>query len=203
MKINLRQLGKKYNNEWIFKNITLELSLGNHYVILGGNGSGKSTLLQTISGFQIQSEGTLEYMFDGKSVSVENIFKHISIASPYMELIEDFTLQELIDYQAKFKAFSEKNIAEVMQLESAKNKAIKYYSSGMKQRVKLGLAILSNSPVLLLDEPLSNIDKNGAEWYRNMIKKYSSNRIIIVCSNNQKEEFEFCNESIFMENYKG
>ena len=203
MKINLRQLGKKYNNEWIFKNITLELSLGNHYVILGGNGSGKSTLLQTISGFQIQSEGNLGYMIDGKSVSVENIFKHISIASPYMELIEDFTLQELIDYQAKFKPFSEKNIAEVMQLESAKNKAIKYYSSGMKQRVKLGLAILSNSPILLLDEPLSNIDKNGAEWYGNMIQKYSSNRIIIVCSNNQKEEFEFCSESILMENYKG
>ena len=90
-----------------------------------------------------------------------------------------------------------------MQLESAKNKAIKYYSSGMKQRVKLGLAILSNSPILLLDEPLSNIDKNGAEWYGNMIQKYSSNRIIIVCSNNQKEEFEFCSESILMENYKG
>ena len=115
MKINLRQLGKKYNNEWIFKNITLELSLGNHYVILGGNGSGKSTLLQTISGFQIQSEGIVEYTIEDKSIAVENIFKYISIASPYMELIEDFTLQELIDYQAKFKPFSVNNIAEFEQ----------------------------------------------------------------------------------------
>ena len=136
MKINLRQLGKKYNNEWIFKDITLEFSLGNHCVILGGNGSGKSTLLQTISGFQIPSLGTVQYTINGTDVSVENIFKHISIASPYLELIEDFTLQEIIDYQARFKPFKEKNIVEIMQLEKAKNKAIKYYSSGMKQRVK-------------------------------------------------------------------
>ncbi len=202
MKINLRQLGKKYNNEWIFKDITLEFSLGNHCVILGGNGSGKSTLLQTISGFQIPSLGTVQYTINGTDVSVENIFKHISIASPYLELIEDFTLQEIIDYQARFKPFKEKNIVEIMQLEKAKNKAIKYYSSGMKQRVKLALAILSKSPILLLDEPLSNIDKNGVEWYKNMITDYSSNRIILVCSNNQKDEYEFCTDTLFIENYK-
>ena len=202
MKINLRQLGKKYNNEWIFKDITLEFSLGNHCVILGGNGSGKSTLLQTISGFQIPSLGTVQYTINGTDVSVENIFKHISIASPYLELIEDFTLQEIIDYQARFKPFKEKNIVEIMQLEKAKNKAIKYYSSGMKQRVKLALAILSKSPILLLDEPLSNIDKNGVEWYKNMITDYSSNRIILVCSNNQKDEYEFCTYTLFIENYK-
>ncbi len=202
MKINLRQLGKKYNNEWIFKDITLEFSLGNHCVILGGNGSGKSTLLQTISGFQIPSLGNVQYTINGTDVSVENIFKHISIASPYLELIEDFTLQEIIDYQARFKPFKEKNIVEIMQLEKAKNKAIKYYSSGMKQRVKLALAILSKSPILLLDEPLSNIDKNGVEWYKNMITDYSSNRIILVCSNNQKDEYEFCTDTLFIENYK-
>ena len=72
----------------------------------------------------------------------------------------------------------------------------------MKQRVRLVLAILSNTPLLLLDEPTSNLDKKGIEWYKQLMSEYCSERIVMVCSNHQQHEYEFCKNEIVIEKYK-
>jgi ABC-type multidrug transport system ATPase subunit len=202
MKIILSNTGKRFNQDWIFRKISLTLETGNNYVILGANGSGKSTLLQTIAGFIAPSEGKVEYFLDNNPVTVENIFRHLSIASPYIELIEDMTFLELIHYQSRFKDFVVSDVAAVAQLEKVKNKQIKLYSSGMKQRAKLALAILSKTSLLLLDEPISNLDKNGVEWYKEMMAVYASEKLAVVCSNSQAEEYGFCNQNLVLEHYK-
>ena len=128
------------------------------------------------------------------------------MASPYMELIEDFTLLETIEHQKTFKpfihSFSAEEVITHMQLEHAANKYLKNYSSGMRQRVKLGLAILADCPVLLLDEPCSNLDANAIQWYQTMIQKFAADKTILVCSNAVKEEYLFCNHKIEIEQYK-
>lgn len=206
MQIKLNNIGKRYNYEWIFRKVNYEFTSDNNYVILGGNGSGKSTLLQVITGNLMQSEGELNYTISDSKIENETIFKHLSFAAPYLELFEEFTLAESIEFQAKFKPFYKeldtKKIIELTQLENAKDKQIKVYSSGMKQRVRLALAILSDTPLLLLDEPTSNLDKKAIDWYQNLINNYSKNRLIFVCSNQQEYEYPFCNKQLFIEEFK-
>jgi ABC-type multidrug transport system ATPase subunit len=207
MQIQLTDLAKRYNYEWIFRNLTYTFSDNNNYVILGANGSGKSTLLQIIAGYATTSEGSIIYTHNNNTIESENIYSHVSIAAPYLEHYEEYTLKETIDFHQKFKPLLNnmptEDVIEITQLGKATNKQLKYFSSGMKQRVRLALAILSNTPLLLLDEPTANLDKQAIEWYQQLIKNYGNNRLIIVCSNQQEQEYEFCNQQLNIEDYKG
>lgn len=207
MHIQLTNIGKRYNYEWIFKGIHAEFETGNNFAILGSNGSGKSTLLQIIAGNFIPSEGEIRYSHENTALSAEDIYKQISIATPYLDLFEEFTLEESIEFQSKFKPFKDgldtKQIITLMQLEKAKEKQLRHFSSGMKQRVRLALAILSNTPLLLLDEPTSNLDKNAIAWYQELIQTHAKNRLIIVASNQLEYEYaSFCNLFLNVEDYK-
>ncbi len=204
--ISLTNLGKKFGKEWIFRNLHHDLTAQSKTVILGGNGSGKSTLLQVISGFVVPNEGTVLYQENGKALEAEHIKNKIALASPYLQLIEDFSLLEMVEHAARFKPFqktlSENQVIELMQLEASKNKFIKQFSSGMKQRLKLGLAVLSNAPVLFLDEPVSNLDKQAIAWYKDLVENYGKDKTVIVCSNAIEEEYFFCNQQLRMEDFK-
>lgn len=208
MQITLSNIGKRYNYEWIFRKVNYEFTNADSYVILGSNGSGKSTLLQVIAGNLIPSEGETSYKIDTQQpeVPVENIYKHLSFASPYLELFDEFTLEESIEFQAKFKPFFQElnleTIITLTQLEKAKDKQLKHFSSGMKQRVRLALAILADTPLLLLDEPTSNLDKKAIDWYQELISNYTKNRLVIVCSNQLEHEYFFCKKQLHIEEYK-
>ncbi len=205
MHIQLAQIGKKFNREWVFKNIQLDIPFGSRLAILGSNGSGKSTLLQIISGILSPSEGSIVYKHQAKNISAELAFLNISIASPYLELIEEMTLSEMIDFHFSFKnryqQISNKELIDLLGLTTSINKEIRYFSSGMKQRTKLLLAILSDVPCILLDEPCSNLDKQGITWYHSLLNNYLGDRTLIVCSN-QEYEYEICDKSISLLDYK-
>ena len=204
--IGLSNIGRRFNKEWIFRGINYNIDKAHKLAILGGNGSGKSTLLQIISGQLSPSEGNLEYKNHQSKIPVDEVYRYIAIAAPYMELIEEFTLKEFLSFHAKFKPFinnySAQELIEIMQLQHSAAKEIRNFSSGMKQRVKLATAILSDVPVVLLDEPASNLDKKSVEWYRGLIEKYTSERIVVVCSNHQPSEYDFCNSQLLVEEYK-
>lgn len=200
MQIVAEKLGKRFNLEWIFRNLDLNFQDNISYAITGSNGSGKSTLLQILLGIMPYSEGKIIYSNKDKSIiPAEDIYKHISIAAPYQELIEELTLSEHIDFHLKFKKFksgiSKETFIETLNLKKSSHKEIRFFSSGMKQRVKLGLAIYTDSPILLLDEPTTNLDNQGADWYREEIQKSIKNRLVIICSN-QRQEYDFCDEVI-------
>lgn len=204
--IKLEQAGKKFGREWIFRNLSLEIKQGDKIAILGLNGSGKSTLLQALTGYVTLNEGTLSYHQNKKSIDIEEVYHSISLASPYLELIEDFTLEEMIEHALRFKLFiNNLNVNEVVKLsglDAHKSKYIKLFSSGMKQRLKLTLAILADAPVLFLDEPTTNLDATVIKWYQDLIQNYAMNKTIIVCSNSIKEEYNFCNQTLIMEDFK-
>ncbi len=205
MKITTENLGKKYMNEWIFRNVNLSFESNHAYAFTGANGSGKSTLLQVLSGFSPQSEGKAVYLSGKKEVEISEIFKEIVIAAPYLELIEDFTLTESIDFHQKFKpllsSFTAKDLIDFIELPKAKNKEIKFFSSGMKQRVKLGLAFLSDAKIMILDEPTSNLDADATAWYLKNVQKYAMNKILLIGSN-QPNEYEFCDNVFSLHQFK-
>lgn len=206
MNITLNKIGKQYRNEWVFRAVSKRFENGNSYAILGSNGSGKSTFIKIISGFLTTTEGEINYEFINKNISVELIHSYVSIAAPYIDLYDDFTLEEAIKFQAKFMPFKNNfSIAEIIdfcKIQNQGGKLIRDYSSGMKQRVKLTLAILADTPLLLLDEPAMNLDVHGIEWYRDLVKANLHNRLVLIASNSQGEEYDFCNEKLNILEFK-
>ncbi len=205
MKITLSKVGRRFNREWIFRNIDYTFKSGSSYAILGINGSGKSTLLQVISGSLGQSEGEITYQSTEKSIEIDKVFEHLALATPYLELIEEFTLMEVLDFHFQFKKrlnkITNSELIALLNMESSKNKQIKYFSSGMKQRVKLILAFCSDTSILLLDEPTSNLDEQGIDWYYTLIEKFCFGRLVLVCSN-QIHEYQFCEHQLKIADYK-
>ncbi|MES2566795.1 MAG: ABC transporter ATP-binding protein [Bacteroidota bacterium] len=204
--IHIKNAGKKFGKEWIFRNVNMEIKPGEKLVILGLNGSGKSTLLQAMTGYLTLNEGTISYTAEEKKIEDDAQYNLISLASPYLELVEDFTLEEQIKHVAIYKPFlnglSLENVIELSGLGVHKDKYIKLFSSGMKQRLKLTLAILADAPVLFLDEPTTNLDATVIDWYKQMINTHAVQKSIIVCSNSIKEEYAFCDRIITMEDFK-
>ena len=205
MKILLSDAGKRYNREWIFRHFTYEFCNANAYAITGNNGSGKSTLLQVVAGAVQHSEGKIEMHTANKTIAEENHHQHLSIAAPYLELPEEMTLVEFLQFHQNFKPFlsslSINDIIFMLSLDKATNKQIRNFSSGMKQRVKLAQAILSDVPVVLLDEPCTNLDKDGISLYHRLINDYCTDRLVIVSSNDE-QEYNFCNYKISIADYK-
>lgn len=200
MKISLTNAGKRFNRDWIFRNLSCEFNSGKAYAITGPNGSGKSTLLQVISGSMVVSEGKVEY-----DVPEENFYRHMSIAAPYLEVIEEMTAYEFLSFHNRFKPFimsvSLQSILEKVGLSNAANKQIRYYSSGMKQRIKLAQAIFSDVPCVLLDEPCTNLDAPGIVLYQQLVSEYCSEKLVIVSSNDEIE-YGFCKEILNIGDYK-
>ena len=214
MTISLSDAGKRYNRDWIFRHLTYNFEAGKSYAITGPNGSGKSTLLQAIGGALHLNEGSIQYSENsiqtGNSgspsvVSNENIFSFISICAPYLEVVEEMTVKEFLGFHSQFKpliaAVSIDEIISIVGLGKAVNKQIRYYSSGMKQRVKLAQCIFSDVPVLLLDEPCTNLDATGIEIYNNLVLEYCKKRMVIVSSNDH-HEYEFCTEKLNIMKWK-
>lgn len=203
--VKLKGGGKKFQREWIFRDLNLDLNRGAKTAIIGSNGSGKSTLIKCLSSQMPLTEGELSFSEQNKEVLVEDIYKHLTISAPYLDLPEEFSLKEFLNFHFKFKerlkGFSIQQLIEIMYLENAVNKPINFFSSGMKQRLKLGLCFFSNAPLMLLDEPTSNLDERGIQWYRDLIHRYGEDKCILIASND-KREFDFCRKIVSIEDYK-
>lgn len=205
MKISLEHVSKRFQQHWIFKDINYTFSGPGAYALLGANGSGKSTLMRLIAGIQNTSRGKLLYEYNGCTLQQKDIFRYLSFSAPGMELIEELTLKEFLDFHFAFKkplsGLRTADIIDIIGLKAAAGKQIADYSSGMKQRVKLAQAIFSNTPLLLLDEPCTNLDQAGVEQYTGWIDEYTKDRLVIVASNDVREYY-FCREHIAVEDYK-
>lgn len=202
LKIRLENTGKQFNHTWIYKNINAEFCIPHIYGITGSNGSGKSTFLKMLAGYYTPTKGEIFYEFKNKTVNRDEIFNFLSFTAPYISLHEEFNIKETFDFHAKFKnsinGLNTSEILEISGLELHKNKALKEFSSGMQQRVKLCLSLLFDTPLLLLDEPCSHLDKASYLWFFNLLEKYSKNRLVIIASN-EEAELKMCTERFDIE----
>jgi ABC-type multidrug transport system ATPase subunit len=214
MTISLSNAGKRYNRDWIFRHLNYTFESGQSYAITGPNGSGKSTLLQVLSGSMMINEGSIEFRARSQesgdrtlstNISTEKIYQQVSICAPYLEVVEEMTLTEFLDFHHGFKPFlpglTTDSIITILGLEKALHKQIRYYSSGMKQRVKLAQCIFSDTAIVLLDEPCTNLDAAGIELYHSLIADYCKDRLVIVSSNDEVE-YKFCKAKINILDFK-
>ncbi len=206
MTILLENVGKRFNTDWIFRGVSFAFTEGETTAILGRNGSGKSTLLQIVAGNLHPSEGTVQYRIGTGIVTGETIFSHLAMVAPYLEIIEDFTLTEMLDFHFSFKHYlpghNRTSVIDLLDFPSMRQKQIRHYSSGMKQRLKLVMAFLSDVPLLLLDEPAMNLDRKGIDWYLGLIERFHNNRTLIICSNLKETESAFAVNTLEIEKFK-
>lgn len=206
LQLSLNGVGKRYNRDWIFRNLKKDFYQGKSYAILGSNGAGKSTYIQLLAGNITPTEGELNHLIDEVPLEPDQVYQHVALAAPYLDLVTEFTLLEQISFHFSFKllpkGIEKDELPGIMNLEREKNKPLKQFSSGMLQRAKLGLAILSDCPILLLDEPASNLDRSSIRWYLELLDSYASQKLVVICSNSRKEEYEFCQQELFIDNYR-
>lgn len=188
--ITVEDLSKRFNREWIFRRLSYRFGPASTYAITGPNGSGKSTLLQVLWGQIPQTSGTIRYDKNG-SIPLEEGFRHISIATPYMDLIEEFTLREMLDFHFQLKKIRSgltiEYLLERMYLKEACDKQLINFSSGMRQRLKLGIAFYTQADVYFLDEPGTNLDRRAFDWYRRELNDLPEASTVFVASNDPAE----------------
>jgi ABC-type multidrug transport system ATPase subunit len=201
----ITDLGKRFNREWLFDGLHADINTHDVVAITGHNGSGKSTFLKLIAGLQLPSTGSLSLSIDGKKIVPEEHYLYLSFASPYIELIEEYTLLEMLDFYFKLKPLNPRytlaELPELLLLNNARHKVIGSFSSGMKQRLKLGLALFSHTAILLLDEPTSHLDEQGKAWFYKHLKEAIGKKMIFIASN-QEEEIQHCTSRIDIPSFR-
>ncbi len=196
MRITLQNVSKSFGREHVIRDLSHAFEPGSRTAILGPNGSGKSTLLQLIGGITIPTKGTVTHDLSGRALEPEQVYRHISIAAPYMSLYEELSLREAITSHVRFKPLRGQlpveEVARIALLEKHLDKPVRDFSSGMKQRLKLALTVLSDTALLLLDEPTSNLDANGSAWFKQLLRNNLDARTLVVASNRQQDETFAC-----------
>jgi ABC-type multidrug transport system ATPase subunit len=201
-KLEVTGLGRRFNRHWIFRKLDFELHEGQRLLLCGDNGSGKSTLMRMLAGQLTPSEGTIALWIDGKEIDSENYYQHLSWSGPYMELYTDLTLSEAIQLHASFRPMlaSAPEILELLQLTDHASKLLKHFSSGMLHRVKVGLAILTRSRLLLLDEATTNMDEANSRLATDLMMNYLDGRMLLYASN-RPEEFNLFEQRIELNDF--
>lgn len=173
---------------------------------MGGNGSGKSTLLQVVYGTLSLSRGERKVEWQGRQLEHLEIARHSSFSAPYFELVEELEALELVELFARFRPLAEpwtpQRLLEMAYLQKARKKEVRHFSSGMKQRLKLALALCAQSEMILLDEPTSNLDPKGVAWYQEQSERLVGDRILLVGSNYNREETFLCRSELSLADYK-
>lgn len=206
MLVELQNIAKRFRKEWVFRELNLQLQAGSHTAVLGNNGSGKSTLLQLISGYASPSGGTITWHKQTQVIPREDVYRYVAICSPAVQVWDDLTLRENIDLFQQFKKLpsctSADSFAEAIHLERHLHQPLKTFSSGMKQRVKLGLTILSDADLLLLDEPCSHLDATAVQWFQELIERTAKGRTMVIASNRDQRETFSCSREVDIHEFK-
>ena len=205
MLITATGLGKRFQRDWIFRGLTRSFQPGSATAVLGPNGAGKSTLLNTLSGQLLPTEGALRFALGGQPVPVEDLPQHLAYAAPYLELLEELTLLEQLRFHTRFKPLragvTPDQLIALAYLEKSRHQLVREFSSGMKQRLKLALALYAAAPLLLLDEPTTNLDATGVAWYQEHVRATRTGRTLLL-SSNVAAEYAFCDEQLLIPDFQ-
>ncbi|WP_235296846.1 ABC transporter ATP-binding protein [Portibacter marinus] len=205
MDIILENISKRYGSQWIFRNIDYRFTEQGRYAIIGSNGAGKSTLLQVVVGKIPFTKGEISYQTKDGPINVDQVFRKFSIATTAMALIEEFSLEEIVRFHFRFrKPIGDLELDELLNISELKKESKKYirdFSSGMKQRLKLVLAVLTESEVVILDEPGANLDEASKLWYQRLLNDWLGERTLIVASN-EAEDYKLCDQFLDLSLYK-
>lgn len=198
MKITVDNLGKRFQHRWVIRGFSTEINSGERIAIKGHNGSGKSTLIKMLSGYLSPSTGQINYSRYNTQLNRDQVYQFVSVAAPYIDLIDEFSVFEMLQFHYRAKAsLTPDEMIERCYLTDSKDQLIKNLSSGMLQRLKLTLCLSTYSDLYILDEPGSNLDSAGKKWYRDLLSTVPENSTVIIASN-EESDFGPCHQTFFL-----
>lgn len=192
MYLKLEKISKEFAGKRIFRDINFELKPGQSAAIVGPNGSGKTTLIRIICGLIRPTAGKVVYSVNGHDIEMLNVYRHIGLVGPYLELYEELTALENLLFFAKIKRVVDarekiKDLMAQMNLSGRENDEVKTYSSGMRQRLKYVFALLGDPRILILDEPTSNLDRDGINRVYQIMEKQKKENILLIATNDDED----------------
>lgn len=191
MELSIQRLSKSFRDKPVFQELSFEVPTGTRLALTGRNGAGKSTLLKILSGGALPTSGLVTYRYKGRSVAIEEVFRYVHFVAPYNTVIEELSLSELFDLHRGLgclRTFETYEAwADALAYRFPPDLPVKSFSSGMKQRVRLGLALLDDRPLLLLDEPGANLDRQGKQWMFSCLEAQETERTLILATNDEEE----------------
>ena len=198
MQVEFKDAQRRFGAQIVFEKLNYTFAEKSKTAVLGGNGSGKSTLLKCLYGALGLSDGEVVYKTQNKELKAQEAVYQISFSGPYFELIEELEAQEFLETYQRFRGLlmEPAEILSYAYLSDSSSKKIKQYSSGMKQRLRLSLALFSASQLVILDEPTANLDPKGITWYKGLLKEHLGDRSLVIGSNFSEDEIFLCDKSL-------
>ena len=187
--IKAENVSRRFGTATVFKNISFSAETGGPLAVTGPNGSGKSTLLQIVAGLQRADSGVVTRSINGAALPLETFSANMAYTGPLVNPYDMLTARENLEFTIKGGNARERisNMLEYFNLYRDRDKIVKHYSSGMKQKLKLIHALINNPAIILLDEPSSNLDSQGKDRLFTELERIKENRILIIASNEQDE----------------
>lgn len=208
IRLQCTDISKRYSGKVIFNNVSIDLYGNSSLVITGKNGSGKSTLLKVISHLIRPDKGKIRLEINSCVIAVEKFYSHIGLFAPYLNLYDELTASENLDffYDLKVETKSEKkdkikSLLEKVGLYNRKDDLVRNYSSGMRQRLKLAYSVMNSPALLLMDEPRTNLDEQGISVVYELAEEQKKRGILILATN-EKEDTELCSSRLCIEDFK-
>lgn len=194
--IKITNLCKIINNNYVLKNISITFSSGNIYAIVGANGSGKSIFLKSISGLILPDKG--EIRFFGKKLEQGEFSQKIGLLLDSPGLLPQYSaiknLSILASINNKVSIDEIKNLLEKLGLNPNDNRPIKKYSLGMKQKVGIVQALMEDTEIIILDEPMNGLDDESVNTVRNILLDLKKKNKTIIITSHNKEDIELLSD---------
>lgn len=191
--IQLEHVDKAYKNQTIFKDLNLAFEKGGSYGIMGHNGSGKSVLLKLMAGFATADAGRV--VIDGKVLKKDMDFipgAGVVINSPeFMNHMSGMkNLLYLAEIRKRISRTDVENILKTFHLYEARDKKVSTYSLGMKQRLRLAQALMESPDILLLDEPMNALDKDGVALVKSILTEHIRQGKTLIFTSHSQEDMD-------------
>lgn len=193
VRVEFDRIVKRFGSRTVLSNVSGSVRPGRVVVVTGPNGSGKSTLLNILAGALRPSTGTVRYLDGEAEVERPHWFERLGVAAPDMAVYEELSALENLSFFARLRGVDDSpgrlaSLLERLGLAARdQRRPVATYSSGMKQRVKLAQAVIHEPPVLLLDEPSSNLDQSGHEATADLVARFRSSGAVAVATNDPRE----------------
>ena len=192
MELIADKIVKRFGHFLVLKNVSFKVGSGSSIAITGPNGSGKTTLVKILCNLMAPTRGQVIYQNNHKTIEREHIFRFIGLVGPYLQLYQELSARENIDFFARMrnlKNYSSRvaQLMEVFNLTGREKDAVKTYSSGMQQRLKYVCALLHEPEVLFVDEPRSNLDQKGIAAVYHILQEQKKDKILVISTNDQED----------------
>jgi heme exporter protein A len=195
-----KDIRKDFNRRVIFEHISFDLSRSESLSITGRNGSGKSTLAKILCGVLTPTAGSVLMTLEGAVIKSEQRRAHIGFVAPYLQLYDEFTGSENLLLAIRIRGIRRHDtevdeLLERVGLFNCRDDRVGTYSSWMKQRLKYAFALLHKPALLVLDEPMSNLDEAGIQVVKEVIEEQKKIGIVVVATNDA-EEARMCRRNL-------